>query len=322
MPEIRYDNVAPLVAQSSLSGRMLTVVFRCPVQSTQVTARAPIQAQQQTAQKNQMSNMVQRTVMNELRWGLSRTLRSALGGGVAGRMASQVAYTAMDSAKRQQSQKASQPSAADQQQAIVEAFHQVADQFVWDGQRWIGAGAAGETMSPFLLQLRQAPMQHPYDRLTACRMLVEIAAADGELAREEEALLVEFLDAESGGVRELAQRPPLTSAELGQTSAGAVRHTMLMIAWVLALSDESFDAAEQQKLTHFAQGLGLRGAQEQAATDAARGHVLDQAMERLFVFGPHTAEARQRLYDMARNLGIDDDTTQTLEARFLRRQGM
>lgn len=323
MSQYTYAAIAPLVASSQVSGRTLSVTFRCPVSGAEVPSRAPVQAAAQRPDTtSRVKGTVQRTVTNELRWAVSRAIRSAFGHNMVGRVASQVAYDAVNSATRDVGRSYAAPSAADQQEAVVAAFRQVADQFAWDGGRWLSSAAATDHLSPFQLQLQRHPATHPYDRLTASRMLVELASADGSLAQEEEALLIEFIDPEAGTIQDLMRRPPLTLAELGQTSQGGVRTTLLTLAWVLALSDERFDQREQSKLDAFARGLGLAGPGEQEARGLAEGFILDQAMDRLFGWGQHTPEARQHLYDLARALHIPDARTMELEARFMRRQGM
>ncbi len=320
MSQFTIAAITPLVANSQVSGRTLSVTFRCPSGGQQVASRAPMHLAAQRPATSQVKATVQRTVMNEMRWAVSRAIRSAFGHNMVGRVASQVAYDAVNSASRTTNRSTVAPTQAEIEHATIEAFRHVADQFVWDGSRWLSAQAAGESLSPFQLQLHQHPATHPYDRMTASRMLVELATADGALANEEEALLIEFIDPEAGTLQEIMRRPPLTLAELGQTSQGGVRLTLLALCWVVALSDESFDLREQQKLDVFARGLGLAG--DPDARAMAEGFVLDQAMTRLFAYGQHTQEARQHLYDLARGLGLSDQRTMDLEARFMRRHGL
>ena len=132
--------------------------------------------------------------------------------------------------------------------------------------------------------------------------------------------MTEMISPDLGSVHDLAQRPPLTAAELNETTL-AVRQNMLMLTWTLALADESFAAPEQQTLERFAQGLRLGSNQIQAARQAAQGYILDQALERMFTWGGHDAHARNELLALAQRLGMSADEAHTAEARYQRRKG-
>ena len=322
MPEISYETVQPLVAEARPQGRTLEVTFACPVSGKQVRARHNIPYRPDTT--DYIADAAKRTVMNELRWAVLGAMRSAFGSGVVGRTAGHVASDAVYGATRNVASSGGTLSAKEQKLALVEAFKSVASQFAWDEGhgRWISKEAAEDTLSPFARQLQAAPLSHPYDRLVASRMMVEIAAADGRFPPDEEAFLTEFLDPEAGALQSLATRPVLTDAELGQCSRGEVRATLLMLAWALALADQRFDDSEQYRLADHARGLGLAGPAAAKIREMAQGFVLDAAMERLFVFGAHDARSRGQLYEIAGRMGMGQDEASLAEARFLRRRGM
>lgn len=318
MPQIAYDNIEPLIASLEARGRSVIVQFQCPASGQQVPSRATLAPKAQ----NRMAQTAKRTAMYEARRAVGSMLRGVFGGGMMGRMASQMVDGAMRSATTTTGGTQSL-SAAEQQEAVLEAFRSVASQFVWDttGNRWIAARAARDLMSPFDLQLADGPIENNYDKQVLARMLVEVAKADGTLADAERAFMTEFLTPDVGSLDSLLERPPLTGAELANTSRGPLRGTLLMLGWVLALSDESFDAAEGQRLADFSQGLGLTGAQNDAMRLAAQTFLLDQAMDRMFTWGGHDAHARNELYALADRLGMARDDAQHAEAAFQRRRG-
>ncbi|MFT7521421.1 MAG: hypothetical protein ACI9MC_003572, partial [Kiritimatiellia bacterium] len=100
------------------------------------------------------------------------------------------------------------------------------------------------------------------------------------------------------------------------------RGTLLMLSWVMALSDEQFDASEGSKLEHYAKGLGLSGTQANAMRTASQSYLLDQALDRMFTWGGHDAHARNELYALADGMGMTRDEAEQCEARFQRRRGM
>ena len=129
------------------------------------------------------------------------------------------------------------------------------------------SGKGSESISPFDQQ-QQIPCSHPYDLQILSRMLVEIANADGRISREEGEWLMGMLDPNHGSIDTILSRPRLTPAELQQTSNGAVRETMLMLTWALALCDEEFAAQEQALLHNFASSLRLSTSQMQVLKKA------------------------------------------------------
>ena len=319
MPEITQDNVQPLIADVQASGRRVSVQFRCPASGRVVPAQHTMGAKA----PNRMAQTAQRSVMYEVRRAVGPMLRGIFGNNMMGRMAGQMADSAMRNATMGVTGTGRQTlSNAEQQEAVLEAFRSVAGQFVWDGQngRWIAAAAARDLMSPFELEIADGPIESNYDKQVLARMLVEIAAADGTLVESERAFMTEFLTPDVGSVETLMERPPLTRAELGSATRGAVRGTLLMLGWVMALSDEDFDPAEANKLEHFATGLGLVESQALAMREAGQGFLMDQALERMFTWGGHDAHAREQMYALAAKLGMSRDAAEEAEARYQRRK--
>ncbi len=319
-PVPTQTNVAPLVQQLNASGRTVDVVFACPVTGRQVQARHTLPADRSVGA--QVGQRMQRSLMWSMRSAIASAIRSTMGHGIAGRMASDLAYTAMNEATRTRS--SNSLSRREQDQAVLEAFAAVQGQFIWDPQRagWVSRDAAQELMSDFDQQLSTHPVQHPYDRLIMARMLVEIARADGVLSSEEQSWLTDLITPDVGSIGDLSQRPPLSAAELGQSSQGGVRDSMLLMAWALALVDEEMDAAEQRALQGFARGLGLSAQREDRVRRIAQGWILDQALDRMFAWGGHDQHARQQLFTLAQRIGMGEREALEAEARFQRRKAL
>ena len=315
------DNLAPLIQDLQVQGRSLSLRFVCPRSGQAFPARHSLPASASNAVATRVQSTVSRTLMYSLRSALSSLVRSVFGHGIAGRVASDLAWSAMAEADRGRQQAARNLSASEQQQAILAAFEGVRSRFVWDGEAraWVSAEAARELMGAFQRQLAEAPIVHPYDRQVLSRMLVEIARADGRVSPEEASWLTDLLSADQGSLNDLAQRPPLTSAELRATSPGSIRVSLLAMAQAMALVDEQLDGKEQQALQRYASGLDLRPAEATAAATMARVWMMDQALERMATWGGHDPHARQQLYALAGRLGMNQQEAEEAEARFLRR---
>ena len=319
MPQPSPENIAPLIADLQASGRRIRVVFRCPVSGDQVNVSHSVNSR--PAASSQMMNTAKRSMMYSLQGAVSSAIRDVFGYSMVSRVASDVARSAVQSATQNTSR--SQLSDSEQRDAALEAFKTVSSRFVWDSSRghWISAKAAKELLSPFERQIGEHPVSHTYDRTVLARMLVEIARADGRLSNEESTWLTDFIAPDLGSVRDLTARPPLSDAELGETSQGSVRQTLLMVAWTLALADEHFAEPEKQRLQGFAQGLRVNNRQVQDARTAAQGYILDQVLERMFTWGGHDNTARQQLMELAERLGMTQQEAQLAEARYQRRKG-
>lgn len=320
MSDLSYASIAPLIAQAQQGGRAMRFTFRCPV--TGQTVQASYTFPNDPGVGSKVTAAAKRSLWYELRREIGYAIRAVFGYNIVGRLASDLANSAM-SASRSGVSTAAQYSEEERQVAAVEAFRSVSSQFVWDAKnsRWVSRRAIQDTLSPFERQVTEAPIAQPYDRDILARMLVEVACADGTMAEEEESFLMEFLDSDAGSVDDLARRPVLTEAELGETSAGPVRETMLMLAWVLAISDEEFADAEKKKLDAFSAGLGLPPMRKADVAKKAQGYLLDQALEKMFGFGGHDETARNELMKLADRIGMDRRAAAVVEAQFQKRRG-
>ena len=207
---------------------------------------------------------------------------------------------------------------AQKEEAAVEAFRSVQSRFVWAEGRWLGAGAAQKELSAFDRAVAANGPTHPYDQQVLARMLVEVARADRRISSQETSWLTDMLPPEVGSVREIAERPPLSAEELGETTA-KVRPVLLMLAWTLALVDEEFSEAEQAVLQRLAGGLQLNSAQAAEARQAAQEQVLGGLLEQALSFSSHDDHAREQLAVLAERLGIPEHEARSIEARVQRR---
>lgn len=322
-PRFTIDAIRPLVSQLNPTGRHLVVTFTCPNTGRHVNARWT--APQSTGVASAIGRGVQQSMWYELRRTAHSVVATALGHGMAGRIASQAMDSAMYAASPGSSYGSSQTQAAglspaEQERGVVEAFKTVSSQFTWTGREWVHGSGAKQLMSGMQAQLTEAPLANRYDRLLAARMLYEVAAASGGVSDEERMQLEDVMDPELGSLQVLSKRPPLTRAELGEASPGGVRVTLLSLAWTVAYADERFDAAEGAKLQAFAEGLQLRQQDRDKARDLARTYFLDQLFEGVMTHG-HDVHAREHAVQVGQRLGMTREEVEIAEARWLRRRG-
>ena len=294
------------------------VTFRCPV--TNQTVEASGHLEKRDTLGGRVAQSAKRSVMWSLRAALSRTVYRTFGYGIAGHVASDVAYGATSNVGYSSSQSYSDE---EKRQAIVRAFESVLGQFAWDAanQRYISAQAAGEVMTDFMRQLGSAPVIAPYDRGVLARMLTEIACADGTIGNDERQFLAGFLTPEVGTVDSLAQMKRLSPAELAETSRG-VRETMLMLCWALALTDENLATDEAIRLNDYATGLTVPAQRAHELRSYAQVYLVDQALGRAYSGGRRDPAIHDEVMGMARRLGMDPNEAERVDIRFRKRYGL
>ncbi len=302
------EAIRPLLAAVRVDGRDLHVVFRCPSsgQFETVHRRAP-----PCGVSGMTVHMRNTSRLYAVRAEVNGLIRGLLGYGVAGRWARQVAdrllagehpYTQLDT--------------EEEEQGVVEAFRSIAHRFRWEGGRWVHRGerARGRLERRVL----QGEGLSPYDRDVAMRMVVEVAQVHGGISDEERSHLLDIFE-DAGSLQQLLDRPPLTDAELAETSRGSARRRLLAMAWSMALCDEHFDEAERALLDRYGRALGIPLEEQVAIQLEAQVFVLEQLLERALAWGGHDRASREQLRRLAARIGASPGLVERTEARFLKR---
>ena len=313
-----FTHIEPLIVNLQEQGRSVQVMFQCPMTGHQFSGRAS------ATRDHSLGSKVKKNTQQSLLYAAPRALRQVLrevfGHNSFGRIASDVTRRTMYSAS---SKMMNGLSTKEKEQAIVKAFESVRQNFRWDEThlRWISKQAHSETVSGFDKQKQEHSISHPYDIQVLSRMMVEIAMVDGHMDKSEREWLAMLLNPEHGTMEQISQHPPLSSAELANTSTGDVRVTMLMITWAVALCDENLDFSEQQRLRIFAQGLQLSSTQENMARTLAQTYILDNAIQYIYQSSlGNGGFNRQQILTLASKIGVTESTALDIEAKVKRRQ--
>lgn len=324
MPDADFTLAAlrPLIQEQKATGRRLVVRFACPVSGTTVSARWQAPREDANSAMNTLKRRARRTLWWELRRQVMRMILGLLGRGAMGRVASQVAGSALHAHQRARSRPGARTLSQEEiDQGTCEAFASVSSHFAWIKGEWVHASAAGIVLSPFEKQLHSAPITETYDRTLVARMLVEVANAHHGINDTEKMQLSEMIDPDLGSLKALQERPPLSFAELSEASTGGVRTSMFALAWSLALCDEDLDRQEEFVLDRFAQGLGLTTSEEARCRALAQGYLIEQALERAFTWSTHDQAARDMLIALGQQIGMTREEVELAEARFQKRRG-
>ena len=132
MNPVRYDTIAPNIAQVDMNGGVVQVTWRCAATGREV-GRSTANMVADTSTTNRVQASVKRSIASEVIYGAARLVAGLLGG-AAGRVVSNAAYTAAADINNRVTSGVDY-SEASRQAAIISAFDTVKPSFVWDEQR-------------------------------------------------------------------------------------------------------------------------------------------------------------------------------------------
>lgn len=310
MENITYASIYPLIARVEQVGTTMHCLFVCPVSGEQIQASATIEHFGQNA----MIDSAKQTAMWSIRDAVGRSLRSAFGYGVFGRMVGDIAgsFVSPDCSAQQEQ------TFTDEEKcnAIVTAFV-AANAFVWEQDHWVSNKALQDRMTDFEKQFTNSPIAQHYDRLLSARMLIAIALADGQLSDQERGYFSSFIAPDLGSVEALAQRGVPSAIELEETSQGDVRSTMLMLAWSIALTDGQLAPPEAALVETFATSLGIAPEQSAILKNFAQAYILNYSLDYFFTHSPQTAD--QQSQQLAQQLGMTTQEAQRAIIQYKKR---
>ena len=288
MDEITYELIQPLILSEEVNGSKMTCQFEVPGTGEVIEASASIKRDK--GLKSQIQKRVTRTVTSRARVSASRMVRGILGGGMLGRIGSQVVNTA----SRDLTQDLTRGfTSTEKQMAVVQAFNSVARHFKYDDVLgWKKNSEVVEEKSKKQVQkttpekkqvsnsasdferlVARNPVSNNFEKDVLARMLVEVAKADGGISNDEEEFLKEFIP----NYDQITSKPllnPIECEEVGRNS----KMTIFTTAWVIALVDLEINPLEIAKLDQFADWFGLSDKNYDEAVRIAKSYILEQSL--------------------------------------------
>ena len=288
MDEITYELIQPLIISEEVNGSKMICQFEVPGTGEVIEATASIKRDK--GLKSQIQKRVTRTVTSKARVSASRMVRGILGGGMLGRIGSQV----MNTASREMTQNLTRGyNSTEKQMAVVQAFNSVAQHFKYDDvlgwkknsvvveeksrkrERTVNTERkqVSNSASDFEKLVARSPISNNFEKEVLARMLVEIAKADGGISNDEEEFLKEFIP----NYDQVNSRPLLNPIECEEVSRSS-KMTMFTTAWVIALVDLEINPLEIAKLDEFADWFGLSDKNYDEAVRMAKSYILEQSL--------------------------------------------
>jgi len=300
------ENLAPLIVAESPSAHYIHVTFRCPVSGDEWTGTAKVDHDRPRV-----------TLAPDGKpggfWG---SIKRAFGGLVGGTVAQAVAAT------EQRVDLTITP--AIMAQARLDAFAMVRANFTWDAVhgRWISARALRDAQPELVTFVQGVRLEAAWDQGVLARMLAEIAAVDGALSDEERELFHAFVGGGAvASIDELIERPPLTDADLDETTPD-VRFAMWLLAAAMAATDRDLTAHEHGLLQRWAHALGVATRDQQRGWDMVKDWLLDQALDAAYADGKLTRKEHAEVYALGESLGVPTDRIDRLDTRCRKRRGI
>ena len=288
MDEITYELIQPLILSEEVNGSKMTCQFEVPGTGEVIEASASIKRDK--GLKSQIQKRVTRTVTSRARVSASRMVRGILGGGMLGRIGSQVVNTA----SRDLTQDLTRGfTSTEKQMAVVQAFNSVAKHFKYDvvlgwkknsevveekSKKQVQKTTpekkqVSNSASDFERLVARNPVSNNFEKDVLARMLVEVAKADGGISNDEEEFLKEFIP----NYDQITSKPllnPIECEEVGRNS----KMTIFTTAWVIALVDLEINPLEIAKLDQFADWFGLSDKNYDEAVRMAKSYILEQSL--------------------------------------------
>lgn len=184
----------------------------------------------------------------------------------------------------------------DKEIALVQAFESIQDELMYDKklQKW----RLITYLSPFETHIKNNPLTEAYDNKIMCRMLVEMAKADGRIDENERLFFEDFIDNENGKLGMLLRAVNLTEEDCYPLQ-DKNKASIFMMVCAVALTDHKLNDKEQAKLNRFASILGINEVQKNDLLSKAQDYSLQ-----LFIISNDNQVEQERLDAFGRNIGM------------------
>lgn len=291
----RYSDISPLLVERHADKEQGTVrcLFACPVTGRRVTAESHIR--QGNSLKDRMLDSASRSFWYELRYAVANKISSLLPHGfvrdVVQGTAWRMAYSGDDHVN----------SGDELDQATVDAFLTVRDQFQHDGQGWRAREVVHEFVTDFERQLRKAPIGTRYEGEILARVLSHMASVDG-IEGEERDFLARY-----GGAGTEQGGPP-SRVELSELRPEA-RPTVYLLAATLTLVDRHQSREEVDYLKLLEQELEIEGSRAAELRRAAGEFLVEQSLD------TNSRPSPDHLRELANLAGLTPDDVERVLVR-------
>ncbi len=298
--EITYEHIKPYILEEKVQGSKVFAKFQVDDQIFESTGAIKTDT---SDGKQRVTRMVKNTAIGRLRSTVLQVLRRAVGGGFAGTAISmagnEVVRQGTDGIKH---------SRKDREKAVVAAFEKITTDITYEGGRW----RLATEFSEFEKLIRRQPLTKAYDKKILARMLVEMARADGTIEKEEKAFFDDFLNEETGQLRDLMRAPAISMVECEEVNKEA-RENVFMIVAAVALTDNEFSEEEKQKLDEYSQMFDFRVEKHEELLRYAQDYTIEAYIR------ANGKMSRDEIYAFADKIGMERSEAERTQIRLEKR---
>ena len=317
--DFAYEEISKYVLDYQIDGNRVVVEFQND--AGEVFDSSAIIKRAKTI-TSQVTKKVGRMAKSQARRHASRMVRSALGGGMLGRIGSQVARSSVGSIG---TPGAENHTTEDINEAIAKSFRRVSRNFKINStnqrvsgreKRNANSDRRGQqeerSMSrvkelSFQDHLSKYPIKNLFEQDIMSRLLVAIAQADGRVTDEERNFITELLPKKIGSISDIAERGAISSVEAEELD-GNVKKSIMLLAWAVALVDFDLSPAESRKLNEFSSLFGFDHTEVTTIANLAKYETMTSVMDPLM--------AKDALYDAAAGIGLTEHEAERMLIQF------
>lgn len=309
MNTITYPEIESLISNVNVEGRTVQVEFSTPSCETPIASSAT--AKRGNSMGDKVKSQVKNQVVNEVKRGVSRLMRGIFGSGTVGRVVNSTTNSVTNSASQSIR---NAPSQSEKEEAIVEAFLKVSNQFTKDNSgQWIISNQTGAEKSSdaFSKQLEEGKIESSYDQEILSRILANIAAADNDIKEEEKEFFSSFIPESIGDLESILKKDSVSKIEAEAVSSGA-KQSIYMLAWVMACVDFDLEADEQEQVRALAELFDLSNDNAEQLEILAKSHLLKGVLNKDI--------SRDELFSWADKLELDHNSAERAKIEWLQSQ--
>jgi len=317
--DFSYEEISKYVLDYQIDGNRVVVEFQND--AGEVFDSSAIIKRSKTI-TSQVSKKVGRMAKSQARRHASRMVRSALGGGMLGRIGSQVVRSGVNSVETPGGDNHSQENI---NEAIAKSFRRVSRNFTIKSAnqrvsgrerrmantdrrgRQVERSASRVADLSFQDHLSKYPISNLFEQDIMSRLLVSVAQADGRIGEDERGFISELLPKKIGTISDIAGRGDISSVEAEELDSN-VKKSIMLLAWAVALVDFELSPSESRKLNEYASLFGFDHAQVSAISDMAKYETMSSVMDPLM--------SKDALYDAAEGIGLDQNEAERMLIKF------
>lgn len=299
---ITYESIKPYILEETLEGNKMICQFQIEDQVFDAVGAIRMATKKGG---DRVKTMVTNTAVGRMRSMLLGVLRRAVGGGFAGTVTSMAGNEVI----RQQTE-GIRYSAKDKEGGVIKAFESIMAELAFDGGKW----RLAKEYSEFEKMIKRNPIVKPFDKKVLARMLVEMARADGNIAKEEKDFFEGFLTEETGNLGSLMRAPSVSLVECEEVSPEA-KENVFMLTAAVALADDEFADDEKIKLDDYAQMLGFNDIKTAELLRLAQDYTVENAIK------SRGKMSRDEIYAFADQIGMERGEAERAMIRLEKRVG-